>query len=587
MALDGMFLYQLRQELAEKALGARVDRIHQPAREEIIIALRWKGGAGKLLLSANAGSPRIHFTEAAPENPKQPPMFCMLLRKHLGSARLIRIEQVGLDRILHLVFESVNEMGDLVELTLVVEIMGRHSNIVLVDHSGRIIDAIKRIDAEMSSVRQILPGMLYQSPPLQEEKLDLLNTRPDQAVERVAAAGGREISKALLQTVQGMSPLTCREAENYAVRGADIRAGEMDEQQKKRLEEWLSMLQLRLREHSGVPTILLEPSGKPRDFSFLPIHQYRGALTIREMKSYSALLDSFYAERDLMDRMKQKSHDLLRLLSNTSDRIARKIAAQEQELKECANRERLKISGDLIQANLYQMEKGQSVLRVPNFYEEGLPLVDIVLDSALTPSQNAQKYYSEYRKQDTAEKKLQELIEQGREELQYLDTVFDSLARAGKESELTAIREELRETGYIKSYKGKSKKPEKLLPVEYRSSDGFTILVGRNNVQNDRLTLKDAHNYDMWFHTQKIPGSHTVVVADGKEIPNRTLEEAAVIAAYHSRARDSALVPVDYTIVKNVKKPAGAKPGKVIYDKFETAVVTPDRERVAALLVKG
>ena len=556
MALDGMFLYQLRQELAEKALGARVDRIHQPAREEIIIALRWKGGAGKLLLSANAGSPRIHFTEAAPENPKQPPMFCMLLRKHLGSARLIRIEQVGLDRILHLVFESVNEMGDLVELTLVVEIMGRHSNIVLVDHSGRIIDAIKRIDAEMSSVRQILPGMLYQSPPLQEEKLDL-------------------------------SPLTCREAENYAVRGADIRAGEMDEQQKKRLEEWLSMLQLRLREHSGVPTILLEPSGKPRDFSFLPIHQYRGALTIREMKSYSALLDSFYAERDLMDRMKQKSHDLLRLLANTSDRIARKIAAQEQELKECANRERLKISGDLIQANLYQMEKGQSVLRVPNFYEEGLPLVDIVLDPALTPSQNAQKYYSEYRKQDTAEKKLQELIEQGREELQYLDTVFDSLARAGKESELTAIREELRETGYIKSYKGKSKKPEKLLPVEYRSSDGFTILVGRNNVQNDRLTLKDAHNYDMWFHTQKIPGSHTVVVADGKEIPNRTLEEAAVIAAYHSRARDSALVPVDYTIVKNVKKPAGAKPGKVIYDKFETAVVTPDRERVAALLVKG
>ena len=468
-----------------------------------------------------------------------------------------------------------------------VEIMGRHSNIVLVDHSGRIIDAIKRIDAEMSSVRQILPGMLYQSPPLQEEKLDLLNTRPDQAVERVAAAGGREISKALLQTVQGMSPLTCREAENYAVRGADIRAGEMDEQQKKRLEEWLSMLQLRLREHSGVPTILLEPSGKPRDFSFLPIHQYRGALTIREMKSYSALLDSFYAERDLMDRMKQKSHDLLRLLANTSDRIARKIAAQEQELKECANRERLKISGDLIQANLYQMEKGQSVLRVPNFYEEGLPLVDIVLDPALTPSQNAQKYYSEYRKQDTAEKKLQELIEQGREELQYLDTVFDSLARAGKESELAAIREELRETGYIKSYKGKSKKPEKLLPVEYRSSDGFTILVGRNNVQNDRLTLKDAHNYDMWFHTQKIPGSHTVVVADGKEIPNRTLEEAAVIAAYHSRARDSALVPVDYTIVKNVKKPAGAKPGKVIYDKFETAVVTPDRERVAALLVKG
>ena len=587
MALDGMFLYQLRQELAEKALDARVDRIHQPTREEIIIALRWKGGAGKLLLSANAGSPRIHFTGEAPENPKQPPMFCMLLRKHLGSARLVRIEQVGMDRILHLVFEAVNELGDLVELTLAVEIMGRHSNIVLVDQNGRIIDAVKRIDAEMSSVRQILPGMIYQLPPPQSDKLDLLYVQPEQVVEKVAASGGREIAKALLQTVQGMSPLTCREAENYAVRGENIRADEMDALQKQRLGEWLSMLQLRLREHSGVPTILLEPSGKPRDFSFLPIHQYRGALTAREMESYSALLDSFYAERDLMDRMKQRSHDLLRLLANTSDRITRKIAAQEEELRECANRERLKQNGDLIHANLYQMEKGQSMLRVQNFYEEDMPIVDIPLDPSLTPAQNAQKYYSEYRKQDTAEKKLQELMEQGREELQYLDTVFDSLARAVKESELAAIREELSETGYIKSCKVKNKKPEKLSPMEYRSSDGFTILVGRNNVQNDRLTLKDAHNYDMWFHTQKIPGSHTVVIAGGKEIPDRTLEEAAVIAAYHSRARDSALVPVDYTIIKNVKKPSGAKPGKVVYDKFETAVVTPDKERVAALLVKG
>ena len=587
MALDGMFLYQLRQELAEKALDARVDRIHQPTREEIIIALRWKGGAGKLLLSANAGSPRIHFTETSPENPKQPPMFCMLLRKHLGSARLVRMEQVGMDRILHLVFESVNELGDLVELTLAMEIMGRHSNIILIDQNGRIIDAIKRIDAEMSSVRQILPGMLYQLPPAQADKLDLLHTQVGEIVEKIAEAGGREISKALLQTVLGMSPLTCREADNYAVHTADVRAGEMSQQQKQRLEEWLSMLQLRLREHSGVPTILLESSGKPRDFAFLPIHQYRGALIVREMNSYSALLDSFYAERDLIDRMKQRSHDLLRLLANTSDRIARKIAAQEEELKECANREKLKQNGDLIHANLYQMEKGQSVLRVQNFYEEDLPLVDIPLDPALTPSQNAQKYYSEYRKQDTAEKKLQELIEQSREEIQYLDTVFDSLARAVKESELTAIREELSETGYIKSYKGKNKKPEKLLPLEYRSSDGFTILVGRNNVQNDRLTLKEAHNYDMWFHTQKIPGSHTIVIADGKQIPNRTLEEAAVIAAYHSRARDSALVPVDYTIIKNVKKPSGAKPGKVIYDRFETAVVTPDKERVAALLIKG
>ncbi|MDD3192729.1 MAG: NFACT RNA binding domain-containing protein [Oscillospiraceae bacterium] len=586
MALDGMFLYQLRHELAEKALDARVDRIHQPTREEIIIALRWKGGAGKLLLSANAGSPRIHFTEQAPENPKQPPMFCMLLRKHLGSARLVRIEQMGMDRILHLVFESVNELGDLVELTLAVEIMGRHSNLVLIDQNGRIIDAVKRIDLEMSSVRQVLPGMTYQLPPQQPDKLNLLEAEIPQVVEKVVAQGDKDISKALLAAVLGMSPLTCREAEHYAIRGENVRAGEMGGEQKQRLGEWLSMLQLRLREHSGIPTILLEPTGKPRDFSFLPIHQYRGALVAREEKSYSALLDSFYAERDLMDRMKQRSHDLLRLLANTSDRISRKIAAQEEELKECAQREKLKVNGDLIQANLHQMEKGQTVLQAQNFYDEALAMIDIPLDPALTPAKNAQKYYVEYRKLDTAEKKLQELIAQSREELQYLDTVFDSLARAVRESELAAVREELSETGYIKNYKGKNKKPEKLLPIEYRSSDGFTILVGRNNVQNDRLTLKDARNYDLWFHTQKIPGSHTVVVADGREIPERTQEEAAVIAAYHSRARDSALVPVDYTIIKNVKKPAGAKPGKVIYDQFKTAVVTPDRERVAALLVK-
>ena len=587
MALDGMFLYQLRHEIAALALDARVDRIHQPTREEIIIALRWKGGSGKLLLSANAGGARIHFTETSPENPKQPPMFCMLLRKHLGSARLIRIEQVGMDRILHLVFESINELGDLVELTLAVEIMGRHSNIILVDQNGKIIDSVKRIDAEMSSVRQILPGMTYQLPPAQADKLDLLQSDVETVVDRVAQQGDRDISKALLNVVLGMSPLTCREAETYALHGADVKAGQMAQPHRQRLGEWLSMLQLRLREHSGVPTILLENTGKPKDFSFLPIHQYRGALTVREEETYSKLLDHFYAERDLMDRMKQRSHDLLRLLANTSDRISRKIAAQKEELVECANREKLKIYGDLLNSNLYQLQKGMEVARLQNYYEEDLPNIDIPLDPALTPSQNAQKYYGEYRKLDTAEKKLQELIAQGEEEVQYLDTVFDNLARAVKESELAAIREELSETGYIKNYKNRNKKPEKISPFQYRSSDGFTILVGRNNIMNDRLTLKDAHNYDMWFHTQKIPGSHTVVLADGKEIPNSTLEEAAVIAAWHSRARDSALVPVDYTIIKNVKKPSGAKPGKVIYDKFETAIVTPDRERVQALLIKG
>ncbi|MBC8547181.1 NFACT family protein [Clostridiaceae bacterium NSJ-31] len=582
MALDGAFLSQLKYEIESAALESRVDRIHQPSREELVIALRWRGGGAKLLLSAGANSPRIHFTEVAIENPKQPPMFCMLLRKHLGNAKLVAVRQIGLDRILHLDFESVNEMGDLVTLTLAVEIMGRHSNIILIGPDGRVIDAIKRIDDEMSSVRQILPGMTYVLPPAQD-KLVLTDCEPEQVLERLRAGRAVELSKGLMEALMGVSPILCRELAHYAARGRELLATELDGDAADRLAFRLRGLIETLRTHTGEPTMVSEPNGRPRDFSFIDIHQYGHLMVTRRCGSYSELLDRFYSERDGMERMKVRSHDLLRLLANNSDRVARKLAAQREELKECANRERFKIQGDLINANIYRLEKGMTYFDAENFYEEGSPTVRIPLDPQYPPAKNAQRYYAEYRKADTAEKMLHTLIAQGEEEALYLDSVFDSLARATTEAELAAIREELAAGGYIKNYKARNKKPEKVAPHRYRSSDGFTILSGRNNVQNDQLTLRQARGGDIWLHTQKIPGSHTIVFTEGRPVPDRTMTEAAIIAAWNSRARDSAQVAVDYTPARNVKKPRGAKPGMVVYDPYQTAYVTPDKELVERL----
>lgn len=585
MALDGAFLSELRYEIETAALESRVDRIHQPSREELLIALRWKGGGGKLLISAGADSPRIHFTEMSVENPKQPPMFCMLLRKHIGSARLTGLRQIGLDRILHLYFEAANELGDLVTLTLAVEIMGRHSNIILIDPNNKIIDSIKRIDGEMSSVRQILPSMEYTLPPAQN-RLMLSDCKPDEVLERMGAGRDAELSKCLMDALTGVSPLLCRELAFAATLGSEKPYSALTAGDTERLRAAIASLQGTLTEHSGTPVLVAEQSGKPREFSFIELRQYGGLYVSRRFASYSQLLDSFYGERGSLERMKVRSHDLLRLLANTSDRISRKLAAQRQELLDCAERGKLKTMGDLINANIYRIAKGQNGFEAENFYEQDSPLLQIPLDPQLSPAKNAQKYYAEYRKADTAEKMLHTLIAQGENDARYIDSVFDTLTRATTEAELAAIREELAAGGYIKNYKSKYKRPEKVSVQKYLSSDGFTILCGRNNVQNDQLTLKTARGCDIWFHTQRIPGSHTVVVTEGKAPPESTLTEAALIAAYNSRARDSAQVAVDYTAIKNVKKPGGAKPGMVIYESYKTAYVTPSAEAVAALAAK-
>lgn len=585
MALDGALLRQIKHELEGCLIGSRVDKIHQFSREEMVFVLRLREPAAdgarsaKLYLSAGADSPRLHLTSSSFENPKSPPMFCMLMRKHLGSAKLLEIRQVGLDRILHLIFETRNEMGDLIELTVAIEIMGRHSNIILIDENGRVIDSIKRIDDTMSSVRPILPGVRYTLPPAQD-KLDLITSTPEQIEQRLIEGKDTPLSKALLAAVQGVSPIVCREVANYVFVGDDRVISQMTPDHFDRLRFFLSRVILMARDYTSTPTSVIDSRKKPMDFSFLDIHQYGGSMFTRTYDSYSQLLDDFYTQRDNIQRMRHRSSDLLKVLANTADRIARKLSLQQKELADCSDRETWKIYGDLISTNLYSIQKGDRTARLINFYDEAQSEVVIPLDPRKTPAQNAQKYYGEYRKADTAEKKLRELIEEGQQEAVYIDSIFDALTRAQTNDELTAIRAELAEQGYLrkKGSAAKKGKEPKLAPKRYRSDDGFTILVGRNNVQNDQLTLKEARGRDYWFHTKNIPGSHTIVVSDGQEVPDSTLHQAAILAAVNSKAAESSQVPVDYTLIKNVKKPRGAKPGMVIYVSYQTAYVTPDLE---------
>lgn len=575
MALDGAFLRHIKKEIEEKALGAKVDKVYQPNKEEMVLLLRTRTDNFKLLMSARANSARVHFTKFVPENPKVPPMLCMLLRKRLAGARLVEVRQPGLERMLCFDFDAVNELGDEIRLTLVMEIMGRYSNIICVDENGKIIDALKRVDAEMSSERLVLPGLTYQLPPPQD-KLCLLTASVTEIIERIRRIpSDMELSKALLNTLQGVSPIVCRELQHLTGRGNDLTIKNMDERQYERLAFFLGRMADTVKNIGGQPYMVTGIEKKPMDFSFQNIEQYGLTAVVNRYPSFSELLDAFYDERDRIDRMRVRSQDLLRILSNASDRLSRKINLQRAELEKCSERETLRISGDLINANLYKLQRGAVLAELENFYEESLPVVKIKLDPTLSPSQNAQKYYKAYHKARTAEEMLTVQIKQAQEELAYIDSVFEELSRAAVERDLSEIRAELMEQGYIRAPKGKQKQPASLGPLEFTSSDGFPILVGRNNRQNDRLTLKQANKHDIWFHTKNIPGSHTILIAEGRKPTETALYEAAMLAAFHSRGRDSSQVPVDYTEVKNVSKPQGAKPGMVIYVSNKTLYVTP------------
>lgn len=580
MALDGAFLYALKCDL-DVLIGGRIDKIYQPSKDEIILSMRTKSANLRLLMSASANAARVHITAQAVENPQSPPMFCMLLRKHLGGGKLISITQDGLERILSFEFEAMNEIGDMVRIWLNCEIMGRCSNIILVNSTGKIIDSIKRVDEAMSRERMVLPGMNYTLPP-RGERVCLLTASRDELRAAVCEKHG-ELSKCLISALEGISPIFARECAFYASRGMEVNSDEFSDEILDRLLFFLASAKRNLLDGSCKFFVVMDRNNSLKDFSFVNVNQYGNLMLTREFETASLLLDYFYAERDAINRMKQRSYDLLRLLVNASDRLARKLSAQRDELLVCAERDSLKVMGDLLSANIYRLEKGVDSVTLDNYYSENLEQVTIKTNSRLTPSQNAQSYYAAYRKADTAEKKLNELILLGEQELLYIDSVFDALTRSGSENELAELKIELAEQGYIRANRLKSKPPKASPPLEFTSSDGYAILVGRNNKQNDKLTLKTAEKTDIWLHTQNIPGSHTVILCRGEIPPDRTIEEAAILAAFNSKARGSAQIPVDYTFVKYVKKPVGARPGMVIFTNNKTAYVTPDAEAVAEL----
>ena len=558
MAFDGIMMTMVRREMSGVLIGSRVNQIYQPARDELVFAFRTQQGTKKVLIRLS-DSPRIHISSCSIENPPVPPMLCMLLRKRLGGARLSDITQPKNERVLCLHFEALNEIGDREKLKLYIEIMGRYSNAVLTDGEDRVIDTVRRIDFSVSEERVLLPKMPYELPRMQD-KLCIEESEPETICERIDMLGGDD--RAALNTIQGISPMIAREICYRA--------------EKDSMLEQISALKKLVEEGKGEPTLIYKTDGSPMDFAFMDIRQYEGALTVRRFETFGELLDTFFSDRDRLARMKGRSADIGKLLNNGIDRLSRKINLQRADLKKCADREQLRIKGDLLQANLYRIERGATSVTVENFYDENNATVTIRLDPTVSPAMNAQRCYKEYNKAKTREIMLTEQIQKATEELAYLESVQEMLSRCESEAELSAIREELRELGYIKTQKGTAKRKDKPLPpIEYESSDGFRILVGRNNKQNDQLTLRTANKNDLWLHTKEIHGSHVIIVADGKEISDTAIMEAARIAAMHSKGKDSAQVPVDYTRVKNVSKPNGALPGKVIYVNYNTVYVTP------------
>lgn len=552
MALDGIFLHHIKNEIEAFAVGARVEKIHQPSKEELVFSLRSREGAKKLLVSARADSARIHFTEFPPENPAKPPMLCMLFRKHLVSAKITDITQDGLERILSIGFDSTNELGDPVHFSLIVEIMGRYSNVILVDENGIVVDALKRVDEEKSQVRTILPGKKYVAPPAQD-KMNIL-ADDEQLIENHIKKCRKTPSKAFQDIVMGVSPIVCREYENGAS---------------------LSLI----KQFAHKPEFSVVVTDKPFDFAFMPINQYGSLASLKAFDSPSQLLDYFFYEKVRVDRIRQRSAELFKTLQNLQERAVRKAANREKELEDCKDKETYRIFGDLIISNQYALKKGAPYYDLQNYYDEN-KTVRIPADVTLSPAQNAQKYYKEYRKKQIAETKLTDFIAQARQEADYLDSVIDSLSRAETDSEISAIRTELAETGFLKRKSFKSKNEKALKPMEFESAEGFKIFVGRNNVMNDKLTLKTAKNYDLWFHVKDTAGSHVIVQNDGRAFTDKVIREAALLASYNSKAGHSSNVSVDYTIIKNVKKPAGAKPGMVIYDDYKTEFVTPNMEEL-------
>ena len=576
MPLDAICLQAVVQELKPLLIGQRIDKVQMPTRDQAVLTLR----AGRLLLNAGAGAPRLQMTALARENPAEPPMFCMLLRKHLVGARVADITQPPLERLVRLELDSADDFGRPGHRTLVLEAMGRRSNLILLDEEGRVIDCLRRVDAEMSAARQVLPGLFYM-PPASQGRLPVTEETEAGFREKLAAAAPeRTIDAFLLDSYFGVSPLIARELSFLAAGETDGRLFGLGPEGERRLWNELERLTADIRENRFTP-VGLKRNGEPLDFSYRPIHQYGTAAEQVVYDSFSALMDDFYAQRERAERLRQRGADLTRAATTARDRLRRKLAAQEKEYAQTQERDQLRLYGELITANLYRMERGQRVLEAENYYDPAGGTVSVPLDPLLTPQQNAAKYYKRYNKAKTAEKYLREQMDIARRDLEYLESVLEELERAESDQDFSDIREELRQAGFLRK-QGKKQISRPAKPLEFRTSAGLRVLVGRSNRQNDRLT-HDADRRDLWLHTQKIHGAHVILCTGGREADETSVREAAGLAAWYSQGKRSANVPVDCTAEKNVKKPAGARPGMVTYTNFRTLYVTPEEAEVCRL----
>ena len=581
MPLDAICLRAMTNELKEKLLGVRIDKVQQPARDQIVLLLR---GNLRLLFNAGPNQPRVQLTEVLRENPAEPPMFCMLLRKHLVGGRITDVEQSGLERVVTFTIRNVNELGESGTKKLVLEAMGRRSNLILLDEDDRILDCMRRVEFEVSGARALLPGLYYRLPaPL--DKVSLLDDLDGAAVlERCGGGAEESVERFLLDRCLGVSPLIARELTQRAFGAADARFCDRADG-CERLAAEIERLTNAVQENNFTPT-MLSREGRPVDFTHCPITQY-GAETVQTtFPTFSALLDAFYTERDRQEAAQRRGRELTRTVTSAHERAVRKLGMLEKEYAAAQDRDTLRLCGDLITANLYRMERGAARLTAQNYYDESGAEIDIPLDPLLTPQQNAAKYYKRYTKAKTAEKHLREQIEKTAAERDYLESVQGEIALAQTEPEFAELRRELQETGYIRrSGKEKRGRERPIAPREFRSSSGLRIFVGRSNVQNDALT-KRADKRDLWLHTQKIHGSHVILCTEDGAYDDESLLEAARLAAYYSQAQGGSNVPVDYTSVKFVKKPANAKPGKVVYETYRTVYVTPNEETVRRLEAK-
>jgi len=585
MALDGITIAAIAHELKTKLVGGRIDKIHQPEKDEIVVSARSQGANHKILLTANASNPRIHFTKTFKDNPMQAPLFCMVLRKHLSGARITGVSQPDFERILEIRAESLNELGDLSEKILIIEIMGKHSNIILTDENGMILDSVKRVSADVSSVREVMPGKKYSTPP-NRGKRDPLAADEKSFLETLnEVAEGTQIHKAIYEKYSGISPVAaCEICFRSEINPSDA-LSTVDVRNREKLFGCFKKLTDDISGGNFQYEAIYDEKGFLFEFAAINLTQF-GGFKKETFDTPSEMLESYYAQRDAKYHILQKSSDLRKSVTTNIERLVKKLDIQQKTLKETENRGKWKLYGELLTANIYAVKKGSENFTTINFYDDNSEIT-IPLDQRKTPSENAQKYFAKYNKEKRAFDAMLEQTAQTKEELSYLEGVLNAVLAASDEADLDEIRGELSEQGFVKkkreNKKNAGKQNKKSKPMGYVSSDGFEIFVGKSNTQNDELTLRFAAADDIWLHTKEIPGSHVIIKTDGKTPPDSTIAEAAMLAAFFSKAKASSLVPVDYAKRRNVKKPNGARPGMVIYDNYKTAFITPDESKVNGL----